>query len=85
MYGGDRSRIRTPLPEGSGHSTIQFDGSGQAHLEGGKQDVRGDIIVPLSRDGVVMASCRDATIYIANVGPRCILGVPISARYGIHI
>ena len=57
----------------------------QAHLEGGKQVVRGDIIVPGSRDGAVMARCRNATIYIANVGPRCTRGFPFFARYGIHI
>ena len=68
-------------------ATVPFNlmGVGQAHLEGGKQIVRGDIIVPVSPDGVVMARCRDATIYIANVGPRCILGFPFFARYGIHI
>ena len=68
-------------------ATVPFNlmGVGQAHLDGGKQVVRGDILVPVSRDGVVMARCRDATIYIANVGPRCILGFPFFARYGIHI
>ena len=42
-------------------------------------------MVPVSLDGVVMARCRDATIYNANVGPRCILGFPFFACYGIHI
>ena len=51
-------------------------GVGDAHLEGGKQVVTGDVIIPVHRQGVVMARCRDATIYIANVGPRCILGFP---------
>ena len=32
-----------------------------------------------------MAICRDATIYIANVGPGCIPGFPFFACYGIHI
>ena len=58
-------------------ATVPFNlmGVGQAHLEGGKQDVRGDIIVPVSCDGVVMARCRDATIYIANVGPPLYSGI----------
>ena len=60
-------------------------GVGQAQLDGGKQVVRGNILVPVSRDGVFMARCRDATIYIANVGPCCILGFRFFARYGIHI
>ena len=68
-------------------ATVPFKpmGVGQTHLEGGKQVVRGDVIVPLSRYGVVMKRCRDATIYVANVGPRCILEFPFVARYGIHI
>ena len=68
-------------------ATVPFNlmGVGQVHLDGGKQVVRGDILVPVSRDGVVMARCRDATIYIANVDPCCILGFSFFARYGIHM
>ena len=68
-------------------ATLPFNlmGVGQAHLEGGKRVVKGDIIVPVSHDGAVNARCRDATIYIANVGLRCILGFPFFARYSIHI
>ena len=58
-------------------------GVGNAHLDGGKQVVKGDALVPIDNNGVVMARCRDATIYIANVGPRCILGFPFFSRYGI--
>ena len=32
-----------------------------------------------------MARCCDATIYVANVGPGCILGFPFFAHSGIHI
>ena len=68
-------------------ATVPFNlmGVGQVHLDRDKQVVRGNILVPVSRDGVVMARCRDATIYIANVGPRCILGFSFFARYGIHM
>ena len=60
-------------------------GVGNAHLDGGKQVVKGDVLVPIDSDGVVITRCRDATIYIASVGPCCILGFPFFSRYGIQV
>ena len=58
---------------------------GNAHLDGGKQVVKGDVLSPIHNNGVVMARCRDATNYITKVGPRCILGFPFFSRYGIQV
>ena len=60
-------------------------GVGNAHLDGGKQVVKKDVLVPIDNNWVVTACCRDATIYIGNVGLRCILGFPSFSRYGIQV
>ena len=60
-------------------------GVGNAHLDGDKHVVNGDVLVPIDNNGVVMARCRNATIYITNVGGRCFLGFPLFSRYGIQV
>ena len=61
-------------------------GVGEKELEGGKYVVRSDIIVPVQRGSqVVMARCADCLVFLASVGLRAILGLPLFARYGLAI
>ena len=62
-------------------STVPFNliGVQQTHYN------RGNVIVPVSCGGVIMVRCCHATIYITQLGRRCILGSPLFARSGIHV
>ena len=65
---------------------FQLLGVGEKELEVGKYVVRSDIIVPVQRGSqVVMARCADCLVYLASVGPRAILGLPLFARYGLVV
>ena len=59
-------------------------GVGNEHLDGGKQVLKGDVLVSLDKNGVVTAHCRDASSYIDNVGPRCTLELLFLSGYGIQ-
>ena len=69
-----------------GHPTFPLLEVGEKALEGGNYAFQSDIIVPVQRGSqVVMARCADCFVYLASVGPRAILGLAFSARYGLVV
>ena len=67
-------------------SPIWLIGAGSNSLKGGTHCIHGALLLPVSHKGkYVPARCPDATLYIANIGPRAIVGYPLLARYGFAV
>ena len=67
-------------------SPIRLIGAGSNSLKGGTHCIHGALLLPVSHKGkYVRARCPDATLYIADIGPRAIVGYPLLARYGLAI
>ena len=59
---------------------------GDKELEGGKDVVRSDIIMPVQRGSqVLMARCADRLVYLASVGSRALFGLPLVTRYRLVV
>ena len=67
-------------------SPIRLIGAGSNSLKGGTHCIHGALLLPVSHKGkYVRARCPDATLYIADIGPRAIVGYPLLARYGLAV
>ena len=67
-------------------SPIRLIGAGSSSLKGGTHCIHGALLLPGSHKGkYVRARCPDATLYIADIGPRAIVGYPLLARYGLAV
>jgi hypothetical protein len=67
-------------------SPIRLIGAGSNSLRGGTHCIRGAFLLPVFSDGeYVRARCPDAVFYIADIGPRAIVGYPLLARYGLAV
>ena len=67
-------------------SPIRLVGAGSNPLKGGTHCIRGALLLPIAHDGeYVRARCDDAVLYIADIGPRVIVGYPLLIRYGLAI
>ena len=67
-------------------SPIRLIGAGSDSLKGGTHCVHGALLLPVSHKGkYVRARGPDATLYIADIGPRAIVGYPLLARYGLAV
>ena len=67
-------------------SPIRLIRAGSYSLKGGTHCIHGALLLPVSHKGkYVQAQCPDATQYIADIGPRAILGYALSARYGLAV
>ena len=67
-------------------SPIRLIGAGTHSLKGGTHCIHGALLLPVSHKGkYVRARCPDATLYIADIGPRAIVGYPLLARYGLAV
>ena len=68
------------------HSPIRLIGAGSNSLKGGTHCIHGALLLPVSHKGkYVRARCPDATLYIADIGSRAIVGYPLLARYGLAV
>ena len=67
-------------------SAIRLVGAGSNPLKGGTHCIRGAFLLPIAHDGeYVRARCDDAVLYIADIGPRVIVGYSLLIRYGLAI
>ena len=69
-----------------GDSPIRLIGAGSNSLEGGTHCIHGALLLPISHKAkYVRVRCPDATLYMADIGPRAIVGYPLLARYGLAV
>ena len=67
-------------------SPICLIGAGSNSLKGGTHCIHGAFLLPVSHKGKYLrARFPDATLYIADIGPRAIVGYPLLARYGLAV
>ena len=67
-------------------SPIPLIGAGSNSLKGGTNYIHGALLLPVSHKGkYIRARCPDATLYIADIGLRAIVGYPSLARYGLAV
>ena len=67
-------------------SPTRLIGAGSNSLKEGTHCIHGALLLPVSHKGkYVRARCPDATLYIADIGPRAIVGYPLLARYGLAV
>ena len=67
-------------------SPIRLIRAGSNSLKGGTHCIHGALFLPVShKEKYVGARCLDATLYIADIGPRAIVGYPLLARYGLTV
>ena len=67
-------------------SPIRLIGAGSNSLKGGIHCIHGALLLPVSHIGkYVRARCPDATLYIADIGTRAIVGYPLLARYSFAV
>ena len=67
-------------------SPIGLIGAGSKSLKGCTHCIHAAPLLPVSHKGkYVRARCPDATLYIADIGPRAIVGYPLLARYGLAV
>ena len=69
-----------------GDSPIRLIWAGSNSLKGDTHCIPRALLLPISHKGkYVRAGCPDATLYIADIGPRGIVGYPLLARYGLAV
>ena len=67
-------------------SPIRLMGAGSNSLKGGTHCIHGALLLPVSHKGKYFrARCANATLYIADVGPRAIVGYPLLALHGLAV
>ena len=67
-------------------SPIRLIGAGSNSLKGGTHCIHGALLLPVSHKGrYVRARCPNATLYIADIGPRAIVGYPLLTGYGLAV